>query len=200
MPKKYLPQALLLFRRPRACFLRSPSLVYKVLPLNKAYLTSTLPLHTWNYTLPDSVLGSFVRMVSGIFMQRGRTLTMLNLFRHLKGLTGTVLAAQASYRVLETSFPTAMAPATFTPRAAPLCTISGTGPLEPQRVRTKGGRELPRTYGALAPQRPQVLGFKKIVRGYKGLPLTLRRGVPSLALNPVGRVGPFPPKQNSLAV
>jgi hypothetical protein len=122
---------------------------------------------------------------------------MLNLFNTLRGLTGITLAAQASYKPLEASFPVAMAPITATPRLAPLCTISDVGPLGAQRVRPGRSRAL---LGAC-----RALSLKKLLasslrRGAKGLPLSLSRGAPLLALNHVGRAGPFPPKQNSLAV
>lgn len=130
-------------------------------------------------------------------MQRGRTLTMLNLFNTLKGLTVITLAAQASYKPLEASFPAAMAPITVTPRLAPLCTISGIGPLGVQRARPGGGRALLGACRALGLER---LRGSSLRRGAKGLPLSRSRGAPLLTLTHAGRAGPFPPKQNSLAI
>ena len=67
-------------------------------------------MHTWSYTLPDLAIGSFVKMVSGVFMQRGDVVTMLNLFKHLRGLQSLSLSAQSTYKVIDPSFPATMSP------------------------------------------------------------------------------------------
>lgn len=83
---------------------------YGMLPLNKSYLTSTLQHHTWNYTLPEEILGSFSRMFSGIFMQKGELVTILKLVRTFRTLALTVTTAQLVYRVIEPTFPTPLRP------------------------------------------------------------------------------------------
>jgi hypothetical protein len=97
-----------------------PVVQYRTFTLNKSYLISTLPTHTWTYTSPDFIVGSYIRMVSGVFMQKGSMLTMLKLFRGFKDLTGPVLSAHSDYKIVEPSFSAQISPLVFSFKKTPL--------------------------------------------------------------------------------
>lgn len=149
--KKYLTSTYLGLRQPVGVLPIAPVVQYKTFPINKSYLISTLPTHTWSYTLPDLVLGSYVKMVSGVFMQKGDALLMLRLFKSFKNMLELTAAAQSSYKVVEPSFPAQVSPFVLSPKRASLGVVS--------RLATPIGLK-PRVSRFPIPSRPAPRGHK----------------------------------------
>jgi hypothetical protein len=144
-------------------------------------------------------------MVSGVFMQRGDLITMLNLFKNLKNMGGVVSTAKASYKVVEPSFPSSLTP-TFSSLKAPLLLTTPVGAL---KVEALGGQK--RSKPPRLRKNPRGLAFfffrgrlKRLMRGFKlkGLGPKLGRPVelalPGTISKPRGLASY--PKQNSLAI
>lgn len=189
----------------------APVVQYKTFAINKSYLISTLPTHTWSYTLPDLVLGSYIRMVSGVFMQKGGMLTMLRLFRGFKDLVGHTSAAQLGYKIVEPSFSAQISPVAFDFKKKPLyltsCLPTTTGLKKLERPHHL---PLPMLNYKIA-KAPRGLGLLRFGNSPLRAPSLRKRATPkimlkvappfdtSLAFN-TRRVSLSYPKQNALAV
>lgn len=112
LQKKHLLGPSLKAKKFEAQHLMPQIIQYRLLDLNKAYLISLSSFHTWNYTLPDHVIGSFIRMFLGIFMQRGNLVTMLNFLKKTKTLSEIVTVAHSRYKISYPSFPSTLEPKT----------------------------------------------------------------------------------------
>jgi len=47
------------------------------LGIDNAYFMPTLPIQRWAYTMPNAVLGAFIRLFTGVFMRDGNLLSLL---------------------------------------------------------------------------------------------------------------------------
>jgi hypothetical protein len=219
MRKRRLALAPLRLKYATGAPLITPVIQYRTFDVNSSYLISTLPSHTWSYTLPDLVVGSYIRMVSGVFMQKGGMLTMLKLFKGFKGLTGCTPAAQSSYKIIEPSFSAQVNPTVTNFKKKPLSLVfylsTVTRLKDPQRSRVLSlPRPHPKVTRASASGKKavlRVLGFRKRPLRALGLAPLLKHvntrvlpkarfafGAP-LAFNTT-RANFSYPKQNSLAV
>lgn len=222
LSKRRLPLFTLKLRRPVDISLTAPIVQYRMPSINKSYMISTLPTHTWSYTSPDLVLGSYIRMVSGVFMQKGNMLSMLRLFKHFKNLTDPIVAAHSNYKIVEPSFPAQVLPVALSFKRRPLQMASfSTTPIGPKKldgvptsVCPKLGPKINKVAAFSGKGRIKfskgsgVLNFRKKPSRLPCLPrpskfkITLRGAAPfsqSLAFNTSG-VGFSYPKQNSFAV
>lgn len=80
----------------------------------------------WTYSAPEDILGAFIRMFCGIFLQRG---ALGSLLRTLGSLPQLVTPAPARYRPLGLSFPPEWAPLALMAPSAP-----NQGPVPPYTV------------------------------------------------------------------
>ncbi len=156
-------------RRPlTAAFLRHRSAKLTARPLRSplqgldvSYLMPFSRSHTWTYTLPMEVAGSFFRLFTGVFIRHGGLLMLLKLFCTLSSTLAPALAQAPAFALSHPSFPAAPvgqwplnreAPLTYRPSAGSRALYTYRRLLAPRR------RAPSRPFGRLAPALARAVG------------------------------------------